>query len=320
MKKIAILLVTTLFISAFWFKNGPPPNCAEKTKRQYLLFCREFTNAAKQLQQSVITSDEKGMQQHFLTARLAYKKAEPVIEYFFPFYAVKLNGPPIIFFEESEADIPENIPGGMQVIEGMLFPAVTKTDTAVLNFEISELVRYAAELETATTSSFAFTDETIFEALMEALYRVAALGITGFDSQTAQNSMAECNAVLQGIQKYIACCKEKFTVMPAGSYEQLQHNLLTAINYLAAAKSFNSFNRMEFLVQHFNPITAQIAQCKKSNHLTDSKAGLYYSSIKKDNTLLGNNLHLTFPKPQINSKYWNIVLLARRNAKIVILY
>lgn len=285
MKKIFILLIISLPVSAFLLKNNTEATCAEKVKSEYLLFCREYANAVKQLQHSASIADRQGMQQHFLSVRNAYKKAEPIIEYFFPFYAVKLNGPPIIFFEESEADMPENTPEGMQVIEGLLFPAVTITDTALLSFEISELVRRANELETLTTASFAFTDATVFEALMEAVYRVGALGITGFDSQTAQNGITECNAVLEGIQKYIACCKEKFTVMPAGSYEQLQNNLRDARIYLAASKNFNSFNRMEFLVKYLNPVTTQIAQCKKANSLEDSKAGLYYSSIKKNNTL-----------------------------------
>jgi cytochrome c peroxidase len=117
---------------------------------------------------------------------------------FFPFYAGKLNGPPIPFFEESEPDKMEQSPAGMQLIESYIFPRPNKKEKNLLQNEMAELVRYATELP-QVNESHEFNDNNIFDAVMEQLYRVTALGLPGFDSQLANNSLAECSASLNSI-------------------------------------------------------------------------------------------------------------------------
>lgn len=282
MKRFLTILIIPAAIGAFSFFITPQKTTpAGEVEKYYLEQCSQFIKEVTKLQQDVLTGDEKKMQQSFFKTRLAYKKTEPIAAYFFGFYAVKLNGPPIPFFEEAEADIPEYIPTGMQVIEGYLFPHFAAKNKKALKEQVDELLRYAVEMPTVTTS-FQFSDATIFDAFMEELYRITALGLTGFDSQTAQLALPESAAALQGLGEYLSFYKEPYNEKLAGKYDSLQQYLVQAQQYIA---NNNSFNRIYFITRYLNPITAITGAFKTANNLKDNPAGQYYSAIQKNNTL-----------------------------------
>lgn len=278
----AILPAIAFFLFSFFYTGTGSPS-SKKIKEHYLFLEKNFITSAKKLQQDIATGNEKKLQEDFFSLRQSYKKIEPIIEYYFSFYAAKLNGPPIPFFEEAESDVPENIPGGMQVIETFLFPHRT-ADNNALKEQVYELVRYAEELP-AVNESFEFSDATVFDALMEEIYRITALGIAGFDSQTAQNALPENAAALQGLLEYISFYKEAYDRQLPGKFDSLQQHITAAVQYLSGNNNFNSFNRAGFITAYLNPITKNIGVYKTVNNLADNPAGQYYSAIKKNNSL-----------------------------------
>ena len=285
LRQFTIIFFLVLIVAAFSFKNAKPDLAAQKVKYFYLDKAEGFTKETEVLYKLIKEGkNKKKIQEQFLKTRWAYKQIEIFAEYFFPFYAGKLNGPPIPFFEESESDKMEQSPAGMQLIESYIFPRLNKKQEAQLQNETTELVRYATELP-QVNESHEFNDNNIFDAVMEQLYRITALGLAGFDSQAANNSLSECYSSLKSILQIVNFYKEEFDKTAPSLFSELTIKLSGAQKYLAQNKDFNSFNRMEFILLYLNPVTNMIGNYKRLNNYSDNQATLFYSAIKKNNTL-----------------------------------
>ncbi len=120
---------------------------------------------------------------------------------------------------------------------------------------------------------------------MEELYRVTALGITGFDSQAAVNALPECKDALEGVKKILSFYIDGLNRSPGENSDQPLQLLNAAQEYLTNHSDFDAFNRMQFIKVYLNPVTKLIGAMKKMRGYADNRSALYYSTIKKDNTL-----------------------------------
>jgi cytochrome c peroxidase len=281
---LSILSPLIIVVFCINFSNTRHITASQNVKKNYLQQLDTLITEIKALKIAADTEDKKKMQLQFFQVRNAYKKIETIVEYYFDSYAIIINGPPIPFFEESEPYVPEKTPLGMQVIEGLLFPEYDRKNKPVLNFHLEELLRYAVELS-AVNEAIEFNDANIFDAFMEELYRITALGITGFDSQTAQNSLPECAVSLKGLQQFISYYELSLNEKMPGKYGQLKTLFKDAVFYIEKNNQFNKFDRLTFIAEYLNPIAKIIGEFKTANNWGDNKSGYYYSSIKKNNTL-----------------------------------
>lgn len=271
-------------VASFGFFTKPPATNAEKVKQQYHTQASKFINEAKKLESAIAEDNQTNCRIQFLKTRAAYKQMETIVEYYFNFYALKINGPPIPYFEEDEADMPQQEPVGMQVMEEMIIGGIQNADKKKLAFEASELVRYAIELPKVTESD-AFDDANLFDAFVEEMYRITALGITGFDSQTACNGLPECKSALEGLQQYLVFYKDEFNKISKGYFEKLNIIIEESKAYLDKNRNFNTFNRMVFIRQYLDPVTKMIGNYKQVNELNDNPGGVYYSAIRKNSSM-----------------------------------
>jgi cytochrome c peroxidase len=285
LRQFVIVCFLVILIAALSFKNEKWFSPAEKVKSFYLDKAQDFKKQTEVLYQLIKKeNNKKQIQEQFLKTRWAYKQIEIFVEYFFPFYAGKLNGLPIPFFEESEPDMMEQSPSGMQLIESYIFPHLNKKQKTQLQNATAELVRYATELPQVNESN-EFNDNNIFDAIMEQLYRITALGLAGFDSQVANNSLIECNSSLNSILQILNFYKEGFEKISPALFSDLTLKISSAQKYLDENKNFNSFNRMEFILLYLDPVTNSIGNYKRIHNYSDNQAALFYSAIKKKNTL-----------------------------------
>lgn len=285
MAKYYIFVLTILCIGIILsFTISPDLPAGEKVKKGYHSNLNSFVKELKNLQQALKDSDEKQIQVQFLKARHLYKINEAIIEYFFSSYALYFNGPPIPFFEESEPYKIINDPYGLQVIEGLIFSAFDGNNKKELKIQIDELLRHAIEL-TEVNEAIEFNDANIFDAFIEEIYRITALGLTGIDSQSAQNALPECVSSLQGLLQYLNYYEPMFNEKMPGKFKNLEKLINDACKYISENNDFNRFNRLTFITQYLNPITTIIGEYKIINNLPDNSSGYYYSSIKKNNTL-----------------------------------
>jgi len=71
---------------------------------------------------------------------------------------------------------------------------------------------------------------------------------------------------------------------------QLQGLLTAAQNYLDHNKNFNSFNRMQFILDYLNPITGIVGRYKQAKGFGENRSPMFYSTIKKNNTLFATGI------------------------------
>lgn len=189
------------------------------------------------------------LQQQFRKARAAYKKVEWLAEYYYPYTAKKINGPALAEVEADEKNIVIQ-PEGFQVVETMLFTAGDGTTRAALLQQAKVLHSNIGRLQYMSLMQET-TDAHVFDALRLQVFRVIALGITGFDSPLANNSLEEASSSLNSIRYNLAFYRNKVDDHNRNAEKLLEH----AVQFLSSAKDFNSFDRMKFIEQYLNPVS-----------------------------------------------------------------
>jgi cytochrome c peroxidase len=289
LKKISIILLFAIGVTCFSFFTKKIDTAEQETKNFYKIQTAVFVKEIVELQVQIENGNGKKIQNQFLKTRAAYKQIEVFTEYFFAYYATKLNGPPIIFFEDSEPDKGEQKPTGMQVAEGLIFPGFNTVNKNELQKVVSNLLADTKYMQ-ATNESFAFNDEYIFDAVSEQLFRITALGLSGFDAQLSENAMPECAASLLSLQKILTFYKQDIDKISIDKFSELQKLLFNSETYLTQHKNFIKFDRMHFIMEYLNPITKIIGAYKQKKGFTQNNSAMFYSTVKKNNTLFDQNI------------------------------
>jgi cytochrome c peroxidase len=186
---------------------------------------------------------EKQLRQLFLQARLAFKRFEWAAEYFEPAASRTVNGPPVKEVELSGVVIE---PGGLQVIEGLLFPGYDTASKPELLRQLGLLQRGCVKYKTHF-ENIDILDWQVFDATKLEVFRIETLGITGFDNPLSLKSMAECAASLGSIRDVL----EHYDEGVRGKFD-------AATRFLGSNADFNSFDRAAFITVYGNPITTGI--------------------------------------------------------------
>jgi cytochrome c peroxidase len=252
---IFYLLVATVVFSGCRTVTTTPE---KKITQTLLIQTDSFKSVCLRLQSAVETGTfaDTQLQKFFLQTRLAYKKVEWASEYFDPLTSRMINGPPV-----QEVEMPELLvidPTGLQIIEGILFPAPDTSRKKELIHQIDLLARNTERLK-KRFESITIADWQVFDAAKLEVFRIMALGITGFDNPLTLQSMEESAEALENIQVAL----EQY-----GKPEEdldLNVNFSKAIHYLRSNKDFDSFNRMEFLTAYCNPLTIGISGKEKKS-------------------------------------------------------
>src|SRR5258708_26044435 len=191
---ISTILAAIAIYALFSCKQAATP--PEKVIAQTLIAQIDSFSIAKDKLLAAVknSASQNNLQDLFLNTRVAYKKFEWAAEYFVPATSRFVNGPPVQEIEMSSGQVFE--PAGMQVIEGYLFP---KYDTT----KKRELIRQLGLLQTGCErykSHFAnidMIDAQVIDAVKLEVFRILALGITGFDNPLTLKSSQESAACLK---------------------------------------------------------------------------------------------------------------------------
>lgn len=224
------------------------PAPAEQVGRYYQQRLTGLHAALLRLQQVARRAKVAELQTHFAACRQEYKQLEFVVEYYYPSTAQRLNGAAL---PEAEPSEPELIvpPTGFQVLEAYVYgdePLDAATRDLVLQ-EVDNLLYHTRYLQ-QRAPQLTFTDAETFDAVRLNLYRLAAKGVSGFDSPTARRSLPEAAATLESVAAVAACYDA-----PAALRQQLQRG----VAFLQRpGQRFDDFDRAAFFSRHFSPILA----------------------------------------------------------------
>ncbi|GHB85057.1 cytochrome-c peroxidase [Persicitalea jodogahamensis] len=192
-------------------------------------------------------SDEDSLRAAFYECRLAYKKIEHLTEYYFPVTSRILNGPPL-----PEYELDENkafAPGGLQVVEEMLFPFEPGTRAELVK-EVRKMqpeLRRCRELWTVTE----VTEAHLLDAIRLQLFRDITLGVSGFDTPICQKAIPELTTNLESLQRYV----DLFAMEEGAGLDLLFEK---AIVFTRKNPDFDTFDRLTFISDYINPLTGQL--------------------------------------------------------------
>jgi cytochrome c peroxidase len=191
------------------------------------------------------------IQTQFLEAHQSYKQVEGISAYYFPTVSKEINGPAIDEFEEDEGKTIQ--PEGFQVIEEFIFPKYDPESKAELLQEMGILSANLKRLDYLSKSN-QITDSHFFDAMRLQVFRIITLGITGFDSPIAQNSLPEAITSLETIERQLTVYEEN----PQNSVAL--KILKEGKQYLNKNSKFNEFDRAYFIKKYLNPLSKAIYQ------------------------------------------------------------
>ena len=196
-----------------------------------------------------VTKDKNELKKIFSASRKSYKKIEPFIEYYYQGLTRRINGPALP--EVKTDDNMVNDPSGFQVIEEVIY-----ADTV----DLTELIKQTKILTTdllfvkKTIKDLPIQDHHFYELVQHQIIRIAALGITGFDSPVAFQSIEEAKFSLEGMNDwYRIYCQTK----KKSPNKQVINQINEAVLFTQKNNNFNSFNRLVFIKYHLMPISSK---------------------------------------------------------------
>jgi cytochrome c peroxidase len=261
-KQLIIFLPITLVILLLMSASLLPVSNNEKVDQYYLQQLQVLKQKLETLQQSCKkNSSIQILQQQFKEARLAYKKLAVLAEYFNVYETKYLNGPALKRVEEDNPTVIVE-PQGFQVVEEKLFSQWSNAKYKMVSDDLEQMLVTVDKLKNEPDRIYKFRNERVFDALRSSVLRIITMGISGFDSPIAQHSLTEAAASIDGIQAIINLYCSELEKKQAGLYQSLSQKLTEAKKNLLANKNFNSFDRLQFITQYANPLSATIVKTR----------------------------------------------------------
>jgi len=291
-----ISVLSIIICSGFLFRYEP-----ETSQKVNAIFGSQLDLVIKKSSELRNSSKQKAsiqvLKKQFKDARLAYKKAATIIEYFYAYESKNLNGPALLRVED---DNPDKIfsPHGFQVVEDMIY-ANWKSSYHPLEMELNGMIELLNRFKNQTNREVLFTDQLVWDAIRTSILRLTAMGITGFDSPIAENSIPEAAATFEGIQQLLKTFETK-NENEKNCLLKLNQEISSGIIKLKKATFFDSFDRMGFIKTVALPIYASIIKSTEvfQSGLPTERRPI---NLKSDNFFAADFFDLSFFSP--NERY-----------------
>ncbi|KAA2244994.1 cytochrome C peroxidase [Chitinophaga agrisoli] len=264
--RISIILITVTLIAILAYSifdlqtDSTAPNAAGSW---YKFQAEELDQRVEDLCTAITEHQSTAaLQQAFFKARLAYKPLELLSTYYLPYTDKFINGPNLAEVEPDEKEVIVQ-PEGFQVIEALLFPTLSAADTAALRREVLRLRSTLHRLESKAASQ-SLTDGQLFDAMRQELLRIAALGLSGFDSPEAQYSLPEAAAALHGVETVWHFYAPRVQLINPDLASHTQQLMNSARMQLEHATDFDAFDRLHFTTAFLNPLTVNLKLAREA--------------------------------------------------------
>ena len=211
-------------------------------------------------------TENKTARNQFSKCRAIYKKTEPFVEYYFQGFSRRINGPAL-----PDVKIDDNIvndPSGFQVIEEIIF-SDEEINVTKLKSEI-EILKTDLFFAKNNLKDLPIQNHHLYELLQHQIIRTAVMGITGFDSPVAFQSIPETNKTLEGIKEYFAVFCTKNEVK---NKQKCNKILIESQSYIEKNNDFNTFNRLVFIKNYLMPLSVELENAFKE-FIKDSPNGI----------------------------------------------
>ncbi len=193
------------------------------------------------------TSNPEQIKLLFVKSRTYYKKVEPFIEYYYQGLSRRINGPALPEIKTDDNVVNEAT--GFQVLEEIIYNDII--DTNELKKQTKILITDLLFVK-KSTGELPIQDHHFYELIQHQLIRIAALGITGFDSPVSFQSVPEAGNTLDGILEWY---KAYNNVTNKNNNSRILSVIQQAITYTKQHNDFNNFNRLQFIKEYLMPLS-----------------------------------------------------------------
>jgi cytochrome c peroxidase len=250
-------------------------------KRELLIDLEKLQNKVIEFKKITETeSSSDAIQKCFKENRLLYKKVEWAIEYFSPETARFINGPAL-----DELEVEENKflpPNGFQVMEELIFPVYSTSSKTELLREIAVLNANIMQVK-QHLGAITIGENHIIDALRLQVYRIITLGITGFDSPIAFQSIPEIIPSLTAVEEITLKTCQDNSKKSIALKQKLKKITQDSYAYCKDNSNFNTFDRALFIRNYLNPISKILFQLQKQNNIPN---------VNKTNAINPNSISL----------------------------
>ena len=230
-------------------------------KRDFLSAYQNLLHEAKTLSENCHNWQESETwnwdecKKQFFKTRLAYKKVAIFLEYLDrEFIQDYINGAPLLKIERKAPNLVVLQPKGFQIME----EKIMEEDVDAFAKLAPYLTRRLVELKTGIQRA-KLNERMVFEAMRESLVCLAALGITGFDTPSGENTAAESKVVLETLEQTINYYHEYLTVEERQFFE---NHFQKGQSFFDVAH-FESFDRFNFIKSCVDPIYGKTIAVQK---------------------------------------------------------
>ena len=263
---IRTIILSLLLVSIFSCKNKSYQTLEDNLHATISSKIDTLNVSLSELENS---KDQKEQILNFKKSRRLYKKMEPFIEYYFQGHSRRINGPALPEIKTDDNMVFDA--SGFQVIEEIVY-----SDTVDLK-ELKEqiqILKTDLDLVKQNFKDLPIQNHHFYELMQHQIIRIAALGITGFDSPVALNSIEEAKSSVEGIQEF-------YNLYCEINNQTINENLIElfgkAKQYIKKNNDFNTFNRLEFIKNHLMPMS--VAFEKEFKKVIDKTPNFYDNKV-----------------------------------------
>lgn len=282
MKRKVVFILSTCLIALLFHSFKVTPKKPMDIYRPYLLEELELSiNSLEKI--SLNLNNPSKMKGYYHEARKHYKHVELFVELCSPIEAKYYINGPLVPKSDPEYGIKIFHPNGFQAIEEILFEnemlETTKLQSLLheLIIELDKLKIYYATID--------LEDEILLEMLQYQLYRIASLSLNGYDATITLTGIQEISWSIEGMAKLVQSFSyyNRMNKEVKNNQATILSQLKNAKNYLQNNQDYNSFDRLEFIINHINPINKTLVQHHRSMRLPWSE---YRKALNLNNEFL----------------------------------
>ncbi|MHA7128605.1 cytochrome-c peroxidase [Algoriphagus namhaensis] len=274
-KIIYHLSLLFLWIGCWGCESPIKTSPKEEIKKVLVQDYQQLQTESEKLHQLIQNrEDQKILIGQFQTARLAYKRVEPLLSFYYPDYSLVLNGAAIDKTDYHDINRKILPATGFQVVEEELFTDEINWQSLEQEAGILHGAIYGLERE---VESIQLTDENIWQATRLQLLRVLSLGLSGFDSPVSFYSIPEALVSYETIKTILT----KYQI-PEEGFSQLDRT----IEFLKSKDlNFLTLDRGQFIRDYANPLAQEIWENQQSLEIglpilespVDLRQGVFYA-------------------------------------------
>lgn len=239
-------------------------------------------------------ADEAALQAQLKRTRLAYKRVEFMLEYYYPEHIkAYINGPPLphpdpypyreIPLPPAFYDNPDYIhiapldsqepnaflkprtvvePQGLQVLDEIAFSTNARSEAERIVQLARALVERSRIAVQALTKRKYIEDYQIIEATRLELIRIFSLGVTGFDTPGSLDAIDEAGTALSALARAVEA-----TIGKRAEIDEL----FSVAAAMLEEQRFEEFDRLQFLIGAINPLYEALGRTHQQMRFKDSR-------------------------------------------------